>query len=106
MSRTAGGLQPERTALAWQRTTFGLLANGGLFALRSTAGTTRSVPALVLATALTLLAAVVAVVGARRERMLARGEVARVPRRDVQVVGGLLVAVCLAGAVVLALPLA
>lgn len=33
--RGGRGLQPERTALDWQRTNLGLLGNGGLFALRS-----------------------------------------------------------------------
>lgn len=35
MSRAAGETQPERTALAWQRTGLGVLAVGGLLAHRA-----------------------------------------------------------------------
>jgi uncharacterized membrane protein YidH (DUF202 family) len=96
------GLQPERTALAWQRTTLGLLANGGLFALRSA----RSAPAIVLVLALLVLSFVASILGWRRERALSRR---RIPRRvqpvfEVQVLGWSVVAVCAGAAVVLALP--
>lgn len=43
------GLQPERTALAWSRTSLSILANGALFLLRSAehyTGPLRLLPAL------------------------------------------------------------
>ena len=98
------GLQPERTALAWQRTTLGLLANGGLFALRSI-GTSSPRPAsVVLAVALFVLALAVAVVGWWRERVLARTMLPAGlrPAREVAVIGWLVVVVCAGGALVLA----
>jgi uncharacterized membrane protein YidH (DUF202 family) len=100
------GRQPERTALAWQRTTLGLLANGGLFALRSAGAPSPLGPSLALAVALLVLAFVVAVLGYRRERLLARSAVpiGLPPSRDVAVIGWLVVAVCLGGTVVLLLP--
>ena len=100
------GLQPERTALAWQRTTLGLLANGGLFALRSIGAPSPVVPSLALATALLALAFVVAVLGWRRERVLARSVLPAGLRasREVAVIGWLVVAVCAGGTVVLLLP--
>ncbi len=96
--RGGRGLQPERTALAWQRTTLGLLANGGLFALRSEASGRRSPGDYAVVTGLVLLAAVAAVVGRRREQLLSRP--ARpprlIPRREVLVLGWALVVVCAA----------
>jgi uncharacterized membrane protein YidH (DUF202 family) len=98
------GLQPERTALAWQRTTLGLLANGGLFALRSIVTSSPQPPSLVLAVALFVLALVVAVLGWRRERVLARTlrPTRLQPAREVAVIGWLVVVVCAGGALVLA----
>jgi uncharacterized membrane protein YidH (DUF202 family) len=100
------GLQPERTALAWQRATLGVLANGGLFALRSVGLPLPLVPSLVLAVALLLLALLLAVVGRRREGLLAATSVPATlrPDRAVAVVGWAVVLVCAGGAVVLALP--
>jgi uncharacterized membrane protein YidH (DUF202 family) len=100
------GLQPERTALAWQRTTLGLLANGGLFALRSVGGPAPLGPSLFLAVALLALAFVGAVLGWRRERVLARPVVPRDlrPSAEVSILGWLVVAVCAGGTVVLLLP--
>jgi uncharacterized membrane protein YidH (DUF202 family) len=99
------GLQPERTALAWQRTTLGLLANGGLFALRS-AGEVRSAAGVLLVLALLALSFLASVLGFRRERVLGRRRAPhRVrPQLEVQLLGWSIVAVCAAAAVVLALP--
>jgi uncharacterized membrane protein YidH (DUF202 family) len=99
------GLQPERTALAWQRTTMGLLANGGLFALRS-AGVARSVPGILLVLALLVLSFVASVLGWRRERALSRRRVPQQvrPLLEVRLLGWAVVAVCAGAAVVLALP--
>jgi uncharacterized membrane protein YidH (DUF202 family) len=99
------GLQAERTALAWQRTTFGLLANGGLFAWRA-AGGEHTLPDLVLAGGLLVLAVVVAAYGHARERSLLAlppGAVPRSPRR-LALLGWLVVAACAGGVVVLSLP--
>ncbi|HSP36137.1 MAG TPA: DUF202 domain-containing protein [Frankiaceae bacterium] len=99
-------LQPERTALAWQRTTLGLLANGGLFALRSVGAPEPLGPSLILAVALLALSFVVAVFGWRRERVLARDAVPNdlAASREVAVIGALVVAACAGGTVVLLLP--
>lgn len=99
------GLQPERTALAWQRTSLALLANGGLFALRAPGGP-RIGPGVVLAAALLGLALLVAVLGRRRERVLSRAQVPHAlrPAAEVTVIGWLVAAVCLGGVLVLALP--
>ena len=103
--RSAGsGLQPERTALAWQRTTLGLLANGGLFALRSAAGV-RTASAIVLVAALLVLSFGASILGWRRERTLSRPPVRQVrPLVEVRLLGWSVVAVCAAASVVLALP--
>jgi uncharacterized membrane protein YidH (DUF202 family) len=100
------GLQPERTALAWQRTTLGLLANGGLFALRSAGDVARSVPGVVLVLAMLVLSFIASFLGWRRERALSRRHVPqRVrPLLEVQLLGWSVVAVCAGAAVVLALP--
>jgi len=102
------GLQPERTALAWQRTTLGLLANGGLFVLRESDAPLVRLPSLALSGALLTLAIVVAFIGRRRERLLSRPELpSRLsPRWEVTVLGWAVAAVCLAGVVVLTLPAA
>ena len=103
--RGGRGLQPERTALAWQRTTLGLLANGGLFALRSEASGRRSVGDYVVITGLVLLAVAAGVAGQQRERLLAQPvRPPRLsPRREVLVVGWALAGVCAATTVVLLL---
>lgn len=100
------GLQPERTALAWQRTTLALLANGGLFVLRESGAPLVRIPSLVLSGSLLALAALVAAVGRRRERVLARHRLpsSLTPTWEVTVVGWAVVAACLGGVVVLALP--
>ncbi|MDQ1633079.1 MAG: hypothetical protein QOC80_3051, partial [Frankiaceae bacterium] len=99
-------LQPERTALAWQRTTLGLLANGGLFALRSAGDVARSALGVALVLALLVLSFVAAALGWRRERALGRRRVPRHvrPLLEVQLLGWSVVAVCATAAVVLALP--
>lgn len=110
MSRSAfvgqRGLQPERTALAWQRTTLGLLANGGLFALRSIVSSRPRPASLALAGALFVLALVVAVIGWRRERVLARATIpARLrPAAEVAILGWSVALVCAVGVLVLAFP--
>jgi uncharacterized membrane protein YidH (DUF202 family) len=100
------GLQPERTVLAWQRTTLGLLANGGLFVLREADAPLARVPSLLLSAGLLALAVGMAFVGRRRERVLSRPAVppGLAPAREVTLIGWLVVAVCAGAVVVLALP--
>ncbi|MDQ1633792.1 MAG: hypothetical protein QOJ32_601 [Frankiaceae bacterium] len=102
--RGGRGLQPERTALAWQRTTLGLLGNGGLFALRSEELGRRSTGDYIVVTALVVLAIATAIAGRRRERLLSQlvKPPQLVPRREVTVLGWALAVVC-AGAVVVLL---
>jgi uncharacterized membrane protein YidH (DUF202 family) len=98
------GLQPERTALSWSRTSFGVLANGALLFLRelhSYPGPFRYVPAG--------LAVVVALltyrVGVRRQRLLRRRPLPETitARREVQLVGGSIVVLIVATAFMLPL---
>ena len=100
------GRQPERTALAWQRTTFGLLGNGGLFVLREAGGPLARLPSLALSCALLVLAATVGLVGRHRERLLSRKAVppALGPAWQVLFIGWFVVAICAGAVVVLALP--
>jgi uncharacterized membrane protein YidH (DUF202 family) len=58
------GLQPERTALSWERSTIGLLAIGAVLLLRQTG--TLAVGRTLLATATMLLALLVLGLGHRR----------------------------------------
>jgi uncharacterized membrane protein YidH (DUF202 family) len=82
------GLQPERTSLAWSRTSIGVLGNGALLLLRDIhghAGPLRLIPA-----GMAIVVAVLTyVVGVRRQRLLRRHPSARtlVARREVWLVG-------------------
>ncbi len=77
------GLQAERTLLAWERTSLGLLANGALLLLRDT-GFTRSPALLPAATALTL-ALLAAAIGLRRRRRIAHSAGDTVPEPSIEV---------------------
>lgn len=83
-----GGLQPERTVLAWSRTSFAFLANGVLLAIKeihSAHGWAPLVPAGVA-----LLAALCTyVIAFRRQAMLQRRPLpAHIsPRRPVYIIG-------------------
>lgn len=71
MSSTPAGLQAERTALAWSRTSLALLVNGALVLLRHLRVDGRS-DGLVLAAVAFALAVVTALVGRARSRALLR----------------------------------
>ena len=88
MSRsTVSGLAAERTTLAWTRTSFALLANGALLAIKNlhgAAGPAALIPAV--------LAAVVAsgtyVIALQRQQTLQHPIPARItPRRQVYIIG-------------------
>src|SRR6185312_6093876 len=64
------GLQAERTALAWSRTSLAVLANGVLLILKDPHHYDR--PAVVAAALAGIVAVAVYVVGLRRQRILAR----------------------------------
>ncbi len=82
------GLQPERTALAWSRTSFAVLGNGALLMAREMHGAqvAGQIVAVCLAAAVALL---IYLVGARRQRLLRRRPrpVNIAARREVQIVG-------------------
>jgi len=82
------GLQPERTVLAWTRTSFALLANGALLTVKNlhgAAGLPRLIPALLAAAA----AACTYMIALHRQRTLEQRPMpARItPRRQVYIVG-------------------
>ena len=82
------GLQPERTLLAWTRTSFALLANGALLTIKNldrTAGLWGLVPAVLAATA----ACCTYMIALRRQRILEQRPVPAhiTPRRQVYAVG-------------------
>lgn len=82
------GLQPERTMLAWTRTSFALLANGALLTLKNlhgAVGLSRLIPAVLAAAA----AACTYMIALQRQRTLEQRPIpARItPRRQVYIVG-------------------
>jgi uncharacterized membrane protein YidH (DUF202 family) len=91
-----GGLQAERTSLAWTRTSFAVLGNGALLLVKQLPYY-RSPGALILAGIAAVVALVVYVVGLQRQRTLARRPLPRhiTPRREVHVMGGLVIALTL-----------
>ncbi|MGO9153576.1 DUF202 domain-containing protein [Mycobacterium sp.] len=86
--RPEPGLQPERTSLAWTRTSFALLANGALLTIKNldrAHGLPGLIPALLAATA----ASCTYMIALQRQRTLERRPIpARItPRRQVYIVG-------------------
>ncbi len=82
------GLQPERTALSWSRTSFGVLGNGALLLVRDLdqyTGPLRLLPAGLAV----VIAGATYLVGLRRQRVLRRRPLPAqlVPRRQVRLIG-------------------
>jgi putative membrane protein len=91
------GLAAERTVLAWQRTSLALAVNGGLLLVRSPLGGGAGV---VLAAAAFVLAGWVAVLGARRARVLEQDAAAlAVPTRALVVLATAVAGLALGAAV-------
>jgi uncharacterized membrane protein YidH (DUF202 family) len=94
------GLQAERTALAWTRTSFAVLANGALLMLRDVEDHTAG-PGMVAAAVAVAVAVLTYLIGIRRQRrLLTRPLPQRItPRREVYALAGtilLLIAVSVA----------
>lgn len=86
-THSAGGLQSERTALAWTRTSLAVLANGALLMMKDFhAGS--DPPQVVAAGCAVILAIFTYLIGIRRQRTLARRPLPRriTPRREVHLV--------------------
>jgi uncharacterized membrane protein YidH (DUF202 family) len=85
--------QPERTSLAWTRTSLAVLANGVLLSLKDT----RSVVHLAAAVAAAALALSTYLIGVRRQRILAQRPLPdRIsPRRQVYLTGASVIALIL-----------
>lgn len=86
------GLQPERTALAWTRTSFAVLGNSVILVIKQLPQL-RPAP-LILAGFAVVVALATYLIGFRRQRTLARRPLpAKVtPRREVHLIGGLVIA--------------
>jgi uncharacterized membrane protein YidH (DUF202 family) len=87
-NRQEHGLQAERTALAWTRTSFGVLANGALLMLRNLHGYHGWLGLLAVGLAVTF-ALLTYLIGIRRQRTLGRRPLPQriTPRREVHLVG-------------------
>ena len=90
------GTQPERTSLAWTRTSLAVLANGAILLIRDTHGRP-SAPQLVAAGVAAALALSTYLIGVRRQRMLAQRPLPdRIsPRREVYLTGAAIIALIL-----------
>jgi uncharacterized membrane protein YidH (DUF202 family) len=102
-NRHDDGLQAERTALAWTRTSFGVVANGALLMLRAFHGYNGSIRLIAVGLAVTI-ALSTHLIGIRRQRMLGRRPLPQsiTPRSDVRLLGVAVLVLILASA--LALP--
>ena len=99
---STGGSQPERTTLAWTRTSLAVLANGAILLLQRTHSDARPLH-FVAAGVAALLALAVYLIGVRRQRILARRPLPdRIsPRREVYLTGGAIIALILISALAL-----
>jgi uncharacterized membrane protein YidH (DUF202 family) len=90
------GLQVERTALAWTRTSFAVLGNGVLLVLKQLPHY-RGLGPLIVSGVAAVIALVVYVIGLRRQQTLGRQPLPPqiTPRREVQLIGGLVIVLTL-----------
>lgn len=101
-NRPDDGLQPERTALAWSRTSFAVLGNGAVLMLRDVyqfSGALRLLPAALAA----LVAVLTYAVGVQRHRLLLRHPLPAqiTARRQIYAIGFSVIALILATAIAL-----
>lgn len=91
------GLQAERTALAWTRTSFAVLGNGVLFVLKQLPHYRGPGP-LIMAGIAAFVALIAYLIGLRRQRTLTRRPLPRkiTPRRELRLVGGLVIGLTVA----------
>jgi uncharacterized membrane protein YidH (DUF202 family) len=82
------GLQPERTALSWSRTSFGVLGNGALLLVRDL-GHDPSPPRLLAAGLAAVIAVTTYLLGYQRQRVLAQRPLPTrlAPRRQIRLIG-------------------
>jgi uncharacterized membrane protein YidH (DUF202 family) len=94
--------QPERTTLAWTRTSLAVLANGAILLLQRTHGNPGVLRFLAAGIA-ALLALAAYLIGVRRQRILARRPLPdRIsPRREVYLTGAAIIALILISALAL-----
>jgi uncharacterized membrane protein YidH (DUF202 family) len=94
--------QPERTTLAWTRTSLAVLANGAILLLRRTPGDAGALRFLAAGIA-ALLALAAYLIGVRRQRILAQRPLPdRIsPRREVYLTGGAIIALIVISALAL-----
>ena len=97
------GTQPERTSLAWTRTSLAVLANGFLLLIQHTHRDADQLH-FVAASVAALLAVATYLTGVRRQRMLAQRPLpTRIsPKREVYLTGGSMIALILISALALA----
>jgi uncharacterized membrane protein YidH (DUF202 family) len=90
------GTQPERTTLAWTRTSLAVLANGAILLLRDVHGEPSAIQ-LVAAGIAAVLAVATYLIGLRRQRILARRPLPDriAPRREVYLTGVSIIALIL-----------
>jgi uncharacterized membrane protein YidH (DUF202 family) len=94
--------QPERTTLAWTRTSLAVLANGAILLLQRTPSDARPLQ-FVAAGIAALLALAAYLIGVRRQRILAQRPLPdRIsPRREVYLTGGAIIALIVISALAL-----